>query len=656
MDNSNSNGRTPLTRRSFLRVFGLTAAPFVLSAYGCRPTDTLTQVVHADWATDIDYDNPTKSLKNAPDREPTTSLPKLYETESENVEQEMEDPVYDETSTDSTTTAPQTEYQKDAEEKDNTKGKKDTPKESEEEPEEKPKEKSYGKKRSSVGGNDVGTNASSDATAEPDKSGSVIAVGEIANIVALLGGKDALWATDDVFMRAGSQIYASSTLSATRSGYWSTYSTSGKTMKAKTFSKLCKALDKVGQDALPAYFIYDGSVGCPITTDQAAHLQKEYGIESLYFFLNTVDTLKNAMNYIKKILKDSFEHDATQRYDEYWDFHDKLLEQVNDAQVAAWGAETSPNMNFKDGGEFKSSQVMDSTEAYWTLLINGWDTGVSYNQGGIKAKYGLGYSTLGWQWSPVSYYLQQGGVINNAAARYQASGNSFNAKTTYNRYVWQMGLYYYMPTTRYLTGASLRDDEDTIHANADGDILMRAQSGKFGLGNLAGTGRFPAVIVPTKKIKKYLEADRDSGSGVYSPHYLETNSTGNNAAGPVMGVVYESSKATKGSLWLAYVGREDGDIDERTADTCFADSKYKSTTKAYDVLVNPHGVYSDWIDGSVESFLECAWANQEIAGAKLSTDYGNSAEAIVSTFYETFYGASCSNSQASKILAGNYAS
>lgn len=653
--------RPGLTRRAFLRVFGLTAAPLVMGGLaGCRPMDTLTETIYADWAEDIDYDNPMKSLRNVPDKPPTTSLPKLYETDSEDVEQKMEDPVYDEESVNAEGQAPKTEYSETAEsDEENTTGKK---KKAKEEPEEETKEpeESAGEKQAQVGGNTVGKDASKNVTDAPDQFGSIIAFGEIANLVCLLGGTGALWAADDEFLDAAKEIYATGTVADAHSGWWTSYASSGKTISNKDFKKLTAELDALEEGQRPVYFIYDGAVGCPITEAQAATLEDAYGIETRYFFLNTVNTLKNAMNYLKKVLLDSYEHDAAKVFDAYWDFHDTLLAEVNDGKAAAWNSSSSPLLNFKDGSRYAASGVMDADRAYWTLYINDWDKGASYSFGKVKPTYGLGYSRLGYSWSPLSYYLQQGGVINNAAARWQASANNFNGNTEYHRYVWQLAAYF-GATSKYVTGGVLSGSNNTISNNAEGDILLRAQSGEFGLGKLEGVGRFPAVIVPNNTIKGYLEKDRDSGTGAYSPYYLEANETGNNPNDPVMGIAYKSSASSKAGCWVSYIGREEGAIDERTADTCIASEKYGKTTKCYDVLVNPHGVYSDWVAGSAESFLEAAWAYEAIvqeydgSAAALSTSYGSSAQEVVQTFYETFYGKSLSSTTAKKVLNGGYA-
>lgn len=650
-----------LTRRAFLRVFGLVSAPLLIGGFaGCRPMDTLTETIYADWAEDIDYDNPTKSLKNAPDKSPTTSLPKLYETDSEDIEQEMEDPVYDETSTNSEGQAPKTEYSESSEnDEKNTSGKQEKAKEEPEEEIKEPEE-SAGEKQAQVGGNTVGKNASKNVTDAPDQFGSVIAFGEIANLVCLLGGTGALWAADDEFLDAAKEIYAAGTVADVHSGWWTSYASSGKTISSKNFKKLTAELDALKEDQRPVYFIYDGAVGCPITETQAATLEETYGIKTRYFFLNTVNYFKNTMNYLKKVLLDSYEHDASKVFDEYWKFHDTLLAEVNDGKVAVWES-SGTLLNFKDGSKYATSDVMDESKAYWTLYINDWDKGASYSFGKVKPTYGLGYSRLGYSWSPLSYYLQQGGVINNAAARWQASANNFNSDAEYYRYVWQLAAYF-GATSKYVTGGALSGSNNTISNNAEGDILLRAQSGKFGLGKLEGVGRFPALIVPNSTIKGYLEKDRDSGNGAYSPYYLKANETGNNPNDPVMGIAYKSSDTSKAGCWVSYIGREEGDIDERTADTCIASEKYSKTTKCFDVLINPHGVYSNWVAGSAESFLEAAWAYEAIvqeydeSAAALSTSYGSSAQEVVQTFYEMFYGKSLSSNMAKKVLNGGYAS
>lgn len=652
-----------LTRRSFLRLFGLTAAPLVLGGVsGCRPTDTLTKNVFADWATDIDYDSPTKSLVNKSDKDPTTSLPKLYKTKSEKVEEEVQTPEQeDDTKQDQQT--PEAEHDDSAD--GDAKVKKGT-KEKESDSKEKTDKEldSAGRKKASVGGNEVGKNASKDATDEPELSGSVIAFGEMANIVLLLGGKGALWAADDEFLKSAKNIYPAGTIKSVESGLLGTYNSNSSTMPNKQFKQLCARLDKLDENKRPVYVFYDGGVGSPLTEDESALLKKRYKIETRSFSLNTVAYLKNTMNWAKKVLTggSGFEKDSSKQYDAYWDFHDKLLDEVSSCNggAAIWTTGRVASIDFSTGRKSKMDAV-DQDDLVWTLLIDQWDKRASYSYKNIastlKSKNGLGVCTLGYEWSPVSYYLQRGGVLNNSAARYQGDDNAFKSQIYY-RYVWQFDMRYGQPSTlknkRSINDGSLTAAEDQIDPNAPGDILLRAQDGTSGLGK-HGEAKFPAVIVATSEAKKRMEKDRNS-SGVYAPYYLEAGSTGNNANNDAMGLPYSPSKGSGKSLWRSYIGRE-GDIDEND---CAALEDYSTKpAEAYDVLLNPHGVYSNWIKGSVESVLESAWAYENIVAehrkgaSTLKTSYGNSAQSVVEYFYETFYGKSIN---ASKILKGGYAS
>ena len=334
-----------------------------------------------------------------------------------------------------------------------------------------------------------------------------------------------------------------------------------------------------------------------------------------------------------------------------------MLNSINGGQPAAWSGEGVSYLNFGTGKSFDSGAVLEQSRAYWTVLIDGWDEDVTYSADGITASHGLGYSTLGYTWSPISYYLQCGGVINNAAAVYQSDGANFSSQKTYRRYVWQMGTYFNTVKDK-AANCKLTDSSD--FGKQDSDILLRAQSGSCGLGKLAGQGRFPAVIVLDSDAKSAMEADRDSGTGVYSPHYLPQGSTENNKNYPVMGVAHANGATS--SLWLSYIGRENGAIDSRSEAECIAEDAYIGATDCYDVLINPHGVYSNWVEGSVESFLEAPWAYEAIVAANdaeaspLSTPYGSSAAEVVQAFYTQFYGVQISIGAAQNILNGSYAS
>ena len=655
---------------------------------GCRPTDALTETVYADWATDIDYDSDTKTLKNVPGKEQTEALPMLVPVEDKiDKTEEESDPVFDSdfefiTSEEE---VPQIQYSEDAlpsdttatggegsgsgdsgqndpestsddggwESLDDTDDEGDSPLADEDDDEDDDSDtESEGEQEVDVGGNNVGSDASRDIMEEPDKQGSVIAFGEIANICALLGGKGALWCADDEFLEKAASLYGADLVDAVHSGFFPDYSTRSKTLSTKKFKELCTELDSLDASSRPVYFIYDGSIGCPISDSQASTLQNDYGIEIRYFFLNRVATLKNAMNYIQKILASNAEYDAGARYDQYWQFHDGLLADIANANggIAAWslGAD-SANMSFADGLTLDGARVMAEDRMRWTLLVTDWDDGVSYDHGGVASKGGLGISRLGYLWSPVSYYMQCGGVVNNAAARYQVADYSFDQKTDYYRYVWQMALYYYPPLNsnkwQSLSGASLVDKKDRVSSNSD--ILMRAQNGTVGLGKY-GKRQFPTVVVTDPDYKRNLQSNSGYGE-LYGAHYLALGETDNNPNNSAMGVKYSG-----GSAWWSWIGRE-GDYE--TGDE--PDIAYQTTNDPYDVWVNPHGYYSSWVNGSVESVLEAAWAFEYLYQAYedspigLSSAYGTTAADVVTYFYTTFYG---NAPDTDGVLDGSYAS
>ena len=675
----------PLTTAIAKRALVCLALAFVVVSglCGCRPTDALTEVVYADWATEIDYDSPTKALKNVPDREQTEALPMLVPLEDKiDKTEEESDPVYDSdfefiTSDEE---VPQIRYSENATTSDNTAtvGSSDTDKDDEgteagddggwesvddtgdegegdsstaDENNDQSDAESEGTEEVDVGGNNVGHDASRDVMDEPDKQGSIIAFGEIANICAMLGGKGSLWCADDAFLNKAADLYGTEFASSVESGIFSDYSSKSKTLSGKKFKALCEKLDALDPSARPVYFIYDGSIGCPLSQDHAAKLESDYGIEIRYFFLNRTSTLKNAMNYLQKILGSTAEYDAAARYDAYWQFHDNLLADIaaSNGGVAAWasGADAM-NLNFSDGSTFDSSRLMPEDRMRWTLLVTDWDEGVSYDHGGVTSKGGLAISQLGYLWSSVSYYLQCGGVVNNAAARYQVADTSFDNNTDYYRYVWQMALYYYPPLNSNkwdsLVGASLTDKQDRVANNSD--ILMRAQNGTVGLGKY-GQKKFPAVVVTDPDFKGKIKSNYSYG-GMYGAHYLTAGDTDNNPSENAMGVKYSG-----GSAWWSWIGRE-GDYEVYSE----PDVAYASTNDPFDIVVNPHGYYSSWIDGSIESVLEAAWAYEtlyqayEEAPQPLNSQYGSSAADVVNYFYSTFYG---NAPDTDGVLKGSYA-
>ncbi|MCD8206999.1 MAG: hypothetical protein LUD72_03580, partial [Bacteroidales bacterium] len=157
-------------------------------------------------------------------------------------------------------------------------------------------------------------------------------------------------------------------------------------------------------------------------------------------------------------------------------------------------------------------------------------------------------------------------------------------------------------------------------------------------GNLGSVKSFPAVIVRDSTIEGYMKRSCKNG-GIYGAHYLEAGATKNNSVASV-GISYNNN-----AQWHAFVGY--------AGSGAAVSSQYKNTDTPFDIYVNPHGVYSSWLDGGVEAVLEAAWACEQFGISSVNTSYGGSAKAVVKQFYKDFYGNSSPDT--TKILNGSYA-
>ncbi len=671
------DARKFLTRRWFVKTFGVVAGSFMaFGITGCRDSDTLYNDVYTDWSDEIDYDTDMKNMVNRPDSPATTNLPQIYETESELFEEEYELPEYDEETNDdeeveeeitdenshnSTTASSSTVEGSSGTVGAGTGGTADgdlgsgdgdgdgSGEGEGDDSDEDGDEDGDDLDAVSVGGNQQGQNPlENDATSKPSSYGPVIAFGEIANLVMLLSqtGGDGLWACDDTFYEAAQTQFASSfNPSAIRHGYWSKYSSSMNTMSTKKFNKLCAAIEAA--DTPPVYVIYDAQVGCPLTEDQVATLEETYGIQTQYHAVNQKSYLKSTMGYMYVMFKHlATEKEMKARYQAYWTWHDNLLDEIKTSigGIAAWSGETKSNIYYDQNttSTVSGSKKLSTSDTKWTVIVDDWDESASYDYNGVKSTVGIGITRLGYTWSPASYYLQLGGVINNSAAYKQCDGTQSSAL---RNYVWQFHPKMGLPKGSNGSNFSLSGDDQIGAHGTDNllDLMLLAKNMEYGAGNLAEPTNFPAVIVRNQDYAERMEKCCKSGN-IYACYYMEANATSNNNGYATTGLL---QKDTTNALWRSYVGFAGDSVD--------VSSKYKSTDAPFEILVNPHGLYSSWLDGGVESVLEAAWAAESFGLGSLSTSYGVNSKQIVSEFYSTFYGQAPSSANLTKILDGSFA-
>lgn len=334
-----------------------------------------------------------------------------------------------------------------------------------------------------------------------------------------------------------------------------------------------------------------------LTSDQAAALQ-EAEIDVVYLpAMSSATGITKTADFIGQMLGGPLDtdsgKDAAGAAAEFIAWHDNTV----NAQAQRHGGLVGTK-NFNDG----STDGLGGSGVY-TVYVDNWDFGATYTAmpgGGYvwSDPNGVAVSKVGWRWSPLSYYMQAGGAINNGALFKHSL-----YEVTHDYYVWQFNLGV-VPTvyTENWNGRTLYTDP--LENDGTMDLLVLGDGDQdIRLGSAA----FPFVVTRTQDIANAFRASVDIATQVQSGVYALYSAGG----------------------FVAYDGT-------------FADSYIASD---FGIYANPHGLYSDWVYGSPESALESVWVSDLVLG----TDDLPSA---LREYYSMFYGVELTDAQIEQIVAG----
>jgi ABC-type Fe3+-hydroxamate transport system substrate-binding protein len=310
--------------------------------------------------------------------------------------------------------------------------------------------------------------------------------------------------------------------------------------------------------------------------------------------LTSVTRIKFAVNMVGKMLNSATGGLSSQRATQYASYHDSLVSQVKSGNEGnGLGSSATKTVYDADATGVPDYAYVSSL---YTLIVDEWDYGVNYVGEGSSAGSvttdgsGLGLFTAGYRRSPVSYYASVAGVVNNGAAINES------VLTTKYTPLWQFSYQYY-GNLSMVGWTDDRFNSDTILSHIDNGtgavnnplIMGTAQvGGGRSIQTGLGSDVFPYLIVTTQRMKSVMIANSSYERGAY--HIYD----GENSIGSFTAIKSGSS------------------LDEV-------------------VLVNPHGLFSDWVGGSTESVLEAVW---------IANEYGNDAASVedeIASFYATFY-------------------
>lgn len=462
------------------------------------------------------------------------------------------------------------------------------------------------------GGNDDGdvpvAYDASDPTADPPQVESIAAFGQAAVLVQMIGGPGALAAADANTL--DSSFAAAVDTSAIARG-WSQDGSDAAMMDVD-------AVVSSGADAILAY--KGDYLDAGLTPEGKSKLSKA-GVQVvvIYAFTNSANIKQNASvvgSMLQGSSKAAYGGEAESRALSYRERHDRVV----NACASANGGLAGSTM-YQSGADQASR--FTSKDSVYTLLLDDFDDTAAYKGtklGDWTPQGGLAFASAGCSTTPVSYYIQAGGLVNSAAAN--TSRDAAGPVVA-----WQFQTNQFPFALKEWTGGDVTRSASMPAQDGDfcGSLLSTPYSlNMLGLGRSFGSPSMPKIIAKTTTIKNQVIANSGKESGVYHA-YAFTNMGRYNMTGPNQ---YASSCIGYDSLAAA-------------EENLFPKGKIPDGS----IVVNPTGLFCDWTQGTVESFLEAAWVNDVVNDESSPVGWKNE----VAGFYSWAYGYTLTSADWSKL-------
>lgn len=438
--------------------------------------------------------------------------------------------------------------------------------------------------------------ANGEKVALPAKVNSVVAAGDAAVIVQMLGGKGILLGTSqNIASNAlGQSVFASQDIAEAKQ-LWSGSGSSP--MSSANFNSLLSMK--------PEAVVYI-SGGSSFSSAQLKTLKDNkiatVALPKLNTFDNIVDAVKIAGGMIADRSAEPGGVNAKTLADEYERYSKTLLSSV---QSKAGGRYTWNGIDFNNDASIngvKRYTGQTTKNGKYTLFVSGWDTSANFTLTGngatLVSETGVAIAPRGYSLSPLSYYMSVAGVLNNGA-RFTEKSNDYLAAIPVNLNT----------NTPAISGSTLKMYSDKA------ENMLRVWGGDDTLDvGLGESGKnFNSIVVDSAATK-----NRITGSGALWKSY------GKNTVDNMTDYGFVTNAGGSDMLIISYIR---GD---------------------YDIYVNPCGI-SSWSEGSPESVLEAIWTSWRINGASSEAEVKKE----IRDFYKKFYRYDLSDAQVNKILAGN---
>ena len=448
-----------------------------------------------------------------------------------------------------------------------------------------------------------------DLDADIPRVNSVAAYGQYAVIFQMIGGSGALAATDSATLES---LNAAGVANSAVAG-WS---------------------DGGTPDGIDADAIVASGAKYIVTTDAAAYTRQlnDYAMKKLndagvqFITLASLNTSTNILKDVETVgemLQGSevaaYGNDARSRAEKYESMHDEVVSGANGGLAQDIANDVDRVLQYKG----TSSLGFSSNPVLYTVLIDDYDPDAIHT--GTSFASGLAYASAGCATTPVSYYIQAGGAINNAAALTTDAADGAIP-------VLQFATSQISPTSSsWAYGKAVKLLNANALANMAHPLLdsgtLNGAAGENALGLAAGLGTtaMPAVIVTSESIKEEILENSALDNGMYHPYGYATSGSGIGTAGALM--------AGTTPIWSC-IGANEGGLPSAEN----PNNPLGNSLSSANVVVMPNGEFCDWTEGSVESFLVSGWVSAELKGS------GFDWMGYVSDFYSYFYGINVSES------------
>ena len=453
-----------------------------------------------------------------------------------------------------------------------------------------------------------------DPTADPPKADKIAAFGPAATIVQMIGGKGALAATDsDTAASKFADVFADS-MGEIAVGW------SGDGADASDMN-----VDAIVSSGAKTILVYMGDYLDGLSDADRQALSKAGITLTVIYPLNSSGNIKRDVEVVGQVLSESknIQHagNTERRASDYASFHDRVVKAAADAHGGLAG-----DTVYQTGGDDDVPGFSSESPKY-TLLVDAFDASASYTGSeisGWKPSDGLAFASGGYSDTPVSYYIQAGGLVNTIAER-------TNSTASGEYVVWQFTANSFKFKRRDWNGGSVTDDASTIASDSLSLVTTPYdEHAMFAYGQSLGTDAFPRLVAKSSSIRQELLTNSADPNGLYHPYGFLDFDAGSaySSFGPVSAVI----------ACLGVNGASSGNENIYASGSIDED----------DVVVNPTGLFSDWTAGTVESFLESAWANDVVLDGGSKVDW----QGCVNDFYSEFYGYGLSSSDWNYMLEG----